>query len=151
MLRIYCFLSPLNPQRTELQSFTARVDRCRSKEVAAAQKEADLVKREEEVRRRELTVNAREDWMQKKEGEFRSAQRVAEHARYQLDFQILTTPQTLYSNGAIAALAGSQFDSSSPVFPLSHGDKQFLVEAFSFVFLSIMSFAICLHLAFLAA
>ena len=73
-------------QRTELESFTARVDRCRSKEVAAAQKEADLVKREEEVRRRELTVNAREDWMQKKEGEFRSAQRVAEHARYHFDF-----------------------------------------------------------------
>jgi hypothetical protein len=72
----------LTLQRTELESFTARVDRCRSKEVAAAQKEADLVKREEEVRRRELTVNAREDWMQKKEGEFRSAQRVAEHARY---------------------------------------------------------------------
>ncbi len=70
-------------QRTELQSFTARVDRCRSKEVAAAEKEADLLKREEEVRRRELTVNAREEWMQKKEGEFRSAQRVAEHARYE--------------------------------------------------------------------
>jgi hypothetical protein len=65
-----------------LQSFTARVDRCRSKEMAAAEKEADLIKREEEVRRRELTVNAREEWMQKKEGEFRSAQRVAEHARY---------------------------------------------------------------------
>ena len=72
----------LDWQRAELQSFTARVDRCRSKEVAAAEKEADLIKREEEVRRRELTVNAREEWMQKKEGEFRSAQRVAEHARY---------------------------------------------------------------------
>jgi hypothetical protein len=74
---------PTLEQRTELQSFTARVDRCRSKEVAAAEKEADLLKREEEVRRRELTVNAREEWMQKKEGEFRSAQRVAEHARYE--------------------------------------------------------------------
>lgn len=103
----------LEAQRTELESFTARVDRCRSKELAAAQKEADLVKREEEVRRRELTVNAREDWMQKKEGEFRSAQRVAEHAR----------------NGAIAALAGSQFDSSSPVFPLSHGRSAVPLDA----------------------
>ncbi len=56
--------------------------------MAAAEKEADLLKREEEVRRRELTVNAREEWMQKKEGEFRSAQRVAEHARY--EFMLLS-------------------------------------------------------------
>ena len=82
LLNSHIFLPNLDWQRAELQSFTARVDRCRSKEVAAAEKEADLIKREEEVRRRELTVNAREEWMQKKEGEFRSAQRVAEHARY---------------------------------------------------------------------
>ena len=85
MHHTHFFLSFSNRQRAELQSFTARVERCRNKEVAASEKEADLIKREEEVRRRELTVNAREEWMQKKEGEFRSAQRVAEHARYNFD------------------------------------------------------------------
>jgi hypothetical protein len=106
-----------------LQSFSARVDRCKSKELAAAEKEADLVKREEEVRRRELTVNAREEWMQKKEGEFRSAQRIAEHARYAVDWLFSRISMRLIScsNGAIAALAGSQFDSTSRSFSLLQG------------------------------
>ncbi len=120
LVHTHFFLPFLNRQRTELQSFTARVDRCRSKEVAAAQKEVDLVKREEEVRRRELTVNAREDWMQKKEGEFRSAQRVAEHARYHLT---LTLPNFLISSHHLAVtepLLHSQDHNLTHHLPLSH-------------------------------
>jgi hypothetical protein len=60
------------------------------------------------VRRRELTVNAREEWMQKKEGEFRSAQRVAEHARYEfvllLEFFFETNLLFLISFAAMVQL-----------------------------------------------
>ena len=107
------------------------------------------------MRRRELTVNAREEWMQKKEGEFRSAQRVAEHARYEfmllLEFFFETNLlfNFICSNGAIAALAGSQFDSSPHAFPLSHGNLHlFLVLLFIFASFClvhiIFSYHICL-------
>ena len=133
----------LHCQRTELQSFTARVDRCRSKEVAAAEKEADLIKREEEVRRRELTVNAREEWMQKKEGEFRSAQRVAEHARYVVGPRQLVYTPTLIFGCFVATepLLHSQDRS------LTRLRQHFRFRTVIFMFMSFLLRCCCNHIA----